>query len=347
MNIALVKLSAIGDVVHALPVAAALHAALPHARLSWIVERREAAVLRDHPALSEIIPVDTRAWRRARTALAVAGAGGALVTLRRHLRAARFDVAIDLQGLIKSGMITAATGAPLRIGFTRAHCREGLNALFTNRRIAPPPSARHIVDRYLALVEPLGARVSSVEFALPTDGAAETRIDEFLMGAGLKPRDRLVVLNPGAGRPDKRWPTERFRALARRLSGEAAASVLVTWGPNELADARAIVGADTRGAAALAPPTNLDELLAVLRRASVVVAADTGPLHLAAALGTRCVGLYGPTEAERNGPYGRGHRSLQSLDATMSSLGVEDVFRATADLLDGAIAEPSAPEPAR
>ena len=347
MNIALVKLSAIGDVVHALPVAAALHAALPQARLSWIVERREAAVLRDHPALSEIIPVDTRGWRRARTPLAVAGTSGALVALRRHLRAARFDVAIDLQGLIKSGVITAATGAPLRIGFTSAHCRERLNVMFTNQRIAPPPSARHIVDRYLALVEPLGACAGSVEFALPTDGAAETRIDEFLMGAGLKPRDRLVVLNPGAGRADKRWPTERFRALARRLSSEAGASVLVTWGPNELADARAIVGTDTRGYAALAPPTNLHELLAVLRRASVVVAADTGPLHLAAALGTRCVGLYGPTAAERNGPYGRGHRSLQSPDATMGSLGVDDVFRATADPLDGPVAEPSASEPAR
>jgi ADP-heptose:LPS heptosyltransferase len=172
------------------------------------------------------------------------------------------------------------------------------------------------------------------------------RVDELLMGAGLKPRDRLVVLNPGAGRPDKRWPIESFSTLARRLGDEAGASVLVIWGPNELADARAIVGTE-RGRAVLAPPTNLDELLAVLRRASVMVAADTGPLHLAAALGTRCVGLYGPTAAERNGPYGRGHRSLQSPDATMGSLGVDDVFRATADLLDGPVAEPSASEPAR
>ncbi len=335
MNIALVKLSAIGDVVHALPVAAALHAALPQARLVWIVERREAAVLRDNPALGEIVPVDTRSWRRARTPLAVAETTGALVALRRHLRASRFDVAIDLQGLVKSGVITAATGAPLRIGFTAAHCREGLNALFTNQRVAPPPTARHVVDRYLSLVEPLGARARAVEFALPTDGPAEARIDEFLAGAGLKPRARLVVLNPGAGRPDKRWSIESFRDLARRLAGEAAASVLVTWGPHELADARAIVGPDPARYATLAPPTNLDELLAVLRRASVVVAADTGPLHLAAALGTRCVGLYGPTAAERNGPYGSGHRSLQSPDHTMASLDVDPVFRAVVHLLDG------------
>ena len=336
MNIALVKLSSIGDVVHALPVAAALHAAFPQARLAWIVERREAAVLRGNPALSEIVPVDTRGWRRARAPLAVAETTGALVALGHHLRAARLDVAIDLQGLVKSGVITAATGAPLRIGFTAAHCRERLNVLFTNRRVAPPPAARHVVDRYLSLVEPLGVRARAVEFALPTGTAEERRLDEFLMGAGLKPRDRLVVLNPGAGRPDKRWPIESFRALTRRLADEAGAAVLVIWGPNELADARAIVDHEPPGRAILAPPTNLDELLAVLRRASVIVAADTGPLHLAAALGTRCVGLYGPTAAERNGPYGRGHRALQSPDRTMASLGVDAVLRAVSELLDGA-----------
>jgi len=351
VNVALVKLSSIGDVVHALPVAAALRDALPQARLTWIVERREAAVLRDHPALSEIVPVDTRGWRRARSPLAVAETTGALVALGRHLRASRFDVAIDLQGLIKSGVITAATGAPLRIGFTAAHCREGLNTLFTNQRVAPPPTARHVVDRYLALVEPLGARAHTVAFALPADAAAEARVDEFLMGAGLKPRDRLVVLNPGAGRPDKRWPIPSFRALAQRLSDEVSAAVLVVWGPNELADARAIVGTDAPSGASLAPagailapPTNLDELLAVLRRASAIVAADTGPLHLAAALGVPCVGLYGPTDAARNGPYGRGHRALQSPDRTMASLGVEVVLRAVAELLDRPAGVPARPE---
>ena len=347
MNVALVKLSSIGDVVHALPVAGALHGALPQARLVWIVERREAAVLRGNPALSEIVPVDTRAWRRARTPLAVAETSGALVALRRHLRASRFDVAIDLQGLVKSGVVAAATRAPLRIGFTAAHCRERLSTLFTNQRVTPPPAARHIVDRYLALVEPLGARPRMVEFPLPTDGAAEARIDEFLMGAGLKPRDRLVVLNPGAGRPDKRWPIESFRALARRLADDAGASVLVIWGPNELGEARAIVGSDTPGRAILAPPTNLDELLAVLRRASVVVAADTGPLHLAAALGTRCVGLYGPTAVERNGPYGRGHRSLESPDHTMASLAIDPVLCAVLEILDGAGADQAGREIAR
>src|SRR3989475_3376031 len=138
MNIALVKLSSIGDVVHALPVAAALQASLPQARLIWVVERREAAVLRGNAALSEIVPVDTRGWRRSRGPLAIAETTGALVALGRHLRAARFDVAIDLQGLVKSGVITAATRAPLRVGFAAAHRREALNSLLPNDRGAPP-----------------------------------------------------------------------------------------------------------------------------------------------------------------------------------------------------------------
>jgi heptosyltransferase I len=334
VNVALVKLSSIGDVVHALPVAASLRAALPQARITWIVERREAAVLRGNAALIEIVPVDTRGWRRARSPLGIAETTGALVALGRHLRASRFDVAIDLQGLVKSGLITAATRAPLRIGFAASDCRESLNTLFTNRRVTPPPSAQHVVDRYLSLLAPLGVRAAAVEFSLPGSDAAEERVNELLARLGITSRDRLVVLNPGAGRPDKRWPGVHFRGLARRLVEDAKVRVLVTWGPHELAEARAIVGDETGGRAAVAPPTSLEDLLAVLRRASVLVAGDTGPLHMAAALGTPCVGLYGPTSAARNGPYGRIHRALTSVNGQMAALTVDDVFRAVVDVLE-------------
>jgi lipopolysaccharide heptosyltransferase I len=314
-------------------VAAALRAGLPQARLTWVVERREAAVLRGNPALSEIVPIDTRGWRRVRSVLAIAEAAGAVVALARHLRSERFDVAIDLQGLVKSGVVTAATRAPLRIGFAAAYCRESTSTLFTNKRVAPPPSARHVVDQYLSLLEPLGVCARAAEFSLPTDAAAEARIDEFLASTGLKPQDRLVVLNPGAGRPDKRWPVARFRDLAKNLVAGAAAAVVVTWGPNELEDARAIVDGSPGGRVSLAPPTDLDELLAVLRRASIVVAGDTGPLHMAAALGTPCIGLYGPTSAERNGPYGQIHRTLAAPHGVMAALGVEPVLRSVAEIL--------------
>ena len=334
MNVALVRLSSLGDVVHALPVAAALRRGLPQVRIVWVVERREAALLRDNGAIDAVVPVDTRAWRRARSPLAAARAAGAVSELARHLRAARLDVAIDLQGNVKSGVLTALTGAPLRIGFVAARCREPLNAVFTNHRVLPPAAARHVVEQGLALLAPVGVRPAAVEFPLPLDPAAEARMDAFLADAGLKASQRLVVLNPGAGRPDKRWPVERFGALAARLVEEAGATVLVVWGPSEEPAARAIAGAVPRGVLA-APPTGLAELLAVLRRASVVVAGDTGPLHLAAALGAPCVGLYGPTSVERNGPWGQGARALRGADGTLAALDVARVYRAVAAVLDG------------
>jgi len=332
--VALVKLSSLGDVVHALPVAEALAASFPRARLAWLVERREAALLRDHPALDEVIDVDTRAWRSARTPGQVAEAVRGLLALRRRLRAGRFDVAIDLQGLVKSGAVTRATGAPLRIGFAAGWSRERFNALFTNRRVTPPAEARHVVDQYLTLLGPLGVAVppGSARFRLATRAAAESRIDDFFVGAGLKARHHLVVLNPGAGRTNKRWPVARFRALAERLCHEAGAQVLVLWGPSEREAARAIAEIPPPRPA-LAPPTDLDELIAVARRTSVMVAGDTGPLHLAAAVGTPCVGLYGPTSAARNGPYGAGHRVVAAADGRMASIDVSPVLEAVLDVL--------------
>jgi lipopolysaccharide heptosyltransferase I len=332
--IALVKLSSLGDVVHALPVADALAAAMPRARLTWLVERREAALLRDHPALEQVVEVDTRAWRAARTPAEAAAVGRRLRELRRELRAARFDVAIDLQGLVKSGVVTRVTGAPTRIGFAPGWSREWLNAAFTNRRVTPPPEARHVVDQYLSLLSPLGvtARPGTARFFVPSRVAAEKYIDDFFVGAGIKARRRLVVLNPGAGNNVKRWPVERFRTLAERLCHDSDAQVLVLWGPSEGEAARAI--ADIRAPRpALAPPTDIDELVAVVRRASVIVAGDTGPLHLAAAVGTPCVGLYGPTSAARNGPYGAGHRTLSAPDGRMASIGVDAVLAAVLEVM--------------
>ena len=330
-SIAIVKLSALGDVVHATPVVEALAETFPDARLTWIVERGGAALLHDHPRLADVITIDTRAWRRVRTPTAAMALARTLRALRRRFRAARFDAALDLQGLLKSGVVTAATGAPLRIGFAGGFRRERLNGLFTNRHVTPPASATHVVDQYLALLEPLGVRPRRVAFRMPSREAAEARVDELFAEGGLKPHGRVVVLNPGAGKPAKRWPVERFVELAARLTRDANARVLVLWGPGEQAAARTIAQAP---AVVLAPPTDLDTLIAVMRRASLVVSADTGPLHVAAAVGAACVGLYGPTSAARNGPYGLGHRTISAHDGRMTSIDVQAVLTAVRELLD-------------
>jgi lipopolysaccharide heptosyltransferase I len=332
-RIAIVKLSSLGDVVHALPVARAIRRARPDALLTWIVEAREAALLRSHPDLDRVLAIDTRRWRRglARPRRLLAAARE-IAAVRRDLYATRFDVALDLQGLVKSGVLTAWTRAPLRIGFGPAHSRERWSCLATNRRVTPPSRAAHVVDQYLSLLAPLGIAPAAPEFHVPVHPVADRRMEEFLVEQGVKRSDALVAINPGAGRPDKLWPAAHFAALAERLALECGARILLLWGPNEVHLAREI--RDRLSARAIfAPPTDLHELTGLLRRASLVVAADTGPLHLAAALGTPCVGLYGPTRAARNGPYGARGRGLQSPDGAMASLRPDAAFAAAQDLL--------------
>jgi len=336
-RIAIVKLSSLGDVIHTLPVAHALRAALPDAHLTWVVEAREYAILRDHPDLDSVVPVDTRLWRRliwrpegARQVL------GKVARLRARIRRAAFDVAIDLQGLMKSGLLTAYTSAPVRIGFSAARCRERLNVLFTNRRVTPPFSARHVVEQYLSLLSPLGITASSPEFVVPVSPDANRRMEEWLVKEGIKREDRLVGINPGAGKPEKRWPVACFHALADRLATEAGARILVLWGPDESHMAREIALGLPGSSVSLAPPTDLGELTALLGRCRLMIANDTGPLHLAAALGTPSLGLFGPTSAVRNGPYGTGNQGLQSPDGSMAGLDVDTVFRTARGMLEGA-----------
>jgi heptosyltransferase-1 len=314
MNIAIVKLSSLGDVVHALPVAAALRAHLPRARVTWVVERREAAVLRGNPAIDEVAVADTRAWRRRRGLKAGLNAARDVRMLFRVLRQGRFDVALDLQGNLKSGIITAVTRASLRV--------------------APPPAAHHVVDQYLALLGALGVAAAPARFWLPADPDAADVVERFFAARGLKAGQPLVALNPGAGQAAKRWAVASFAELARRLRAELGATALVVWGPAELEQAQAIVDGAGPAAAILAPATDLHALVALLRRSRAMVAADTGPLHLAAALGIACVGLYGPTDPARNGPYGEGHRTIRASGGAMQTLPVEPVLHAVAELLD-------------
>jgi lipopolysaccharide heptosyltransferase I len=340
MKIAIVKLSSLGDVIHALPVARALRRGLPGAQITWIVEAREYALLENHPDLDVVVPVDTRLWRRLiRRPAGARQVLGKMGRLRRRIRSARFDVAIDLQGLIKSGLLTAYTGAPLRIGFSADHCRERLNCLFTNRRVRPPARAVHVVDQYLSLLAPLDVEPGPVEFHVPVLPTATRSVDEFLGEQGVKRRDLLVAINPGAGRDNKRWPVEHFRALADRLAQEPNVRILLLWGPDEVHMARQIRdGLQAR--AILAPPTDLHELAAILRRSVLMVANDTGPLHLAAALGTPSLGLFGPTRAERNGPYGPHGRGVQSPDGTMAGLDPLLAAEAAMNLLAARSPEP-------
>jgi len=328
-RVALVRLSSLGDVVHALPFAHALRQAWLGCRLTWIVERPEEAILTGNPDLDDVVSVDTRLWRR--EFRHPAGAHSVYVKVRglvQRLRAGRFDVAVDLQGLWKSGVITWLSGAPLRVGFALSQCRERANACFTNRRVTAPVGAVHVVERNLALLSALGldpALTTPPIFPIPRDPTAEGTVGRCLDEEGVKPETPLVVLNPGSGRDGKRWAVGAFRQLGDELAMRLGARVVLAWGPGEGPLARAIAHG-MRTTPLIPPPTSIPEMVALLRRASLVVGGDTGPIHIAAALGVPTVGLYGPTSARRNGPYGPRTAAFQSPSGRMDDIGVESVL---------------------
>jgi heptosyltransferase-1 len=287
----IVRLGALGDIVHALPLAAALRAARPDARIDWLVDRRHRAILEFVGGLSRVVAVDTRQWR---------GATGVPAVVRA-LRQAAYDVAIDAQGLIKSAALARLAGARRVIGFDRAHLREPLARLAYD--VVAAPVGPHVIDKALALARSAGVAAEAPRFPIrPPVSDVVDRVRRQLGAGGAAP---FALLNPGAAWPNKRWPADRFGRLARAIRERHGWPSIVAWGPGEEALARAVVDA-AGGAAAAAPPTTLGELLALLAGAGVVVSGDTGPLHLAAALARPVVGLYGPTDPARNGPWAAG-----------------------------------------
>lgn len=335
-RIALIKLSSLGDVVHALPVAHALRSRWPRCELTWVVERREQEILAGNPDLDHVVAVDTRLWRR--EFHRPAGAQAVIIKLRglvRRLRSGRFDIALDLQGLWKSGVITRLTRAPVRVGFALRHCRERANALFTNHRVAFPSEATHVVEENLALLQALGFDLSAARkpsFPIGSDATAEQVIARYLEEEGLKPETPLVAFHPGSGKNGKRWAIEAYRRLGDELAPRLGARVLLCWGPGEEPLARAI-GHGMHTPPLIPPPTSIREMVALLRRVTLVIGGDTGPIHVAAALGVPTVGLFGPTSARRNGPYGPRTAYVQSATGRMDDIGVEAVLAATEDLL--------------
>lgn len=303
-RILIVRLSAIGDVLHGLPVLCALREALPTAFIGWVAEGVSAQLLKNHLALDELITVPRKWLKSPRTVL----------NLRRQLRALRFDVAIDMQGLTKSALAATLSGAQVRIGYDGHDGRE-LSRWLNNTLVTA--SGTHVIDRNLELLKPLGIALPAVQFHL--DDTPQDVISTQAMLAERQLHHPFAVINPGAGWPSKVWPAERYAVVANWLGSRHAMRSLVVWaGDQERAWAEQIV-AGSGGFGVLAPKTSLRELAAVTRQAALFVGSDTGPLHLAVAVGTPSVGMFGPMPAERNGPYGPLHVPVQKMCLTGTS----------------------------
>jgi lipopolysaccharide heptosyltransferase I len=282
----LVRLGSLGDVIHAIPAVAALRTRYPYARIDWMIDPAYVDLLGIVSGVDRAVPMDPRASK------------GQLLATLRELRATGYDAVIDLQGLLKSAVLARMAGGRETIGFPRGDLREPAASLFYSRTTDPGPS-RHVVHKNLALLSTVDVFSPEIAFPLrvPTDRA----------GVPAKP---YILINPGAAWPNKRWPPDRFGALAARVWKRYGIRTVVAWGPGEEAMARAVVDA-AEGSAELSPPTSIVDLFAVCRGARLMVSGDTGPLHIAAAVGTPIVALFGPTDPERNGPW-------RSEDVTVS-----------------------------
>ena len=295
-RVLLVRLSAIGDVIHGMPVLCSLRERFPHAHLSWVAERLGAKLLEGHKALDELIVVP-RGWLKSPSEV---------WRLRRRLRALKPDVTIDMQGLTKSAIAARLSGCRRRIGFGDEKGRE-LSTWLNTELVSTPD--KHVIDANLRLLGPLDIHSSTVRFDLPEQPMAALEADRAIHRLGFQ--DGFAVINPGAGWPSKLWPAGRFAAVAEYLGEQWRMPSLVVWaGDAEKAAAETIV-ARSGGKARMAPPTTLAELTAVVRRGQLFIGSDTGPLHLAVAVGVPSVGLFGPMPTERNGPYGPRHIAIQ------------------------------------
>jgi lipopolysaccharide heptosyltransferase I len=288
-RILIIKPSAIGDIVHSLPVLNLIRRKWPAAQVSWLVSSACAGLLQGHPQIDDVIVFDRRrfgkGWRKLSAATGLFG-------FTRALRHRQFDLAIDLQGLFRSGWLAAKTRAAVRVG--PAEARE-MGWIFYTHRVRTGFPEGQAVDRYLAIAEALGLGRSPVEFHFPTN-EEDRKFVADLLPAGT----RYAVFMPGTNWETKRWPAESFAACVGPLRERFGLQSIVVGG---LGDAP--LAARIPAARDLTGKTNLRQLVALLERADLVIANDTGPMHVAAALGRPLVSIYGPTSPARTGPYGR------------------------------------------
>jgi lipopolysaccharide heptosyltransferase I len=296
-RILIIKPSSLGDIVHALPVLAALRERYPSAHIAWLVGRGFAELLDGHPLLDEVIAFDRsrfgRMWRSPRIA-----AEFARFVLR--LRRQRYELVVDLQGLFRSGFLAWTSGAVRRVGFAAA--RE-LAWCFYTQRVACPPDAVHAVERNCRLAAALGLDAMPPRFPLDVSPADTAAAHARLCSAAGRPVESFIAVIPGARWETKRWPAERFAALVEQLAADGAGPCVLLGAADERAAADAVERSSRTPIVNLAGQTSLRELCAVLALARCVVCNDSGPMHLAAALGRPVVAVFGPTDPQRTGPY--------------------------------------------
>ena len=321
----IVRLGSLGDVVHGIPVAALLKEHYPNSRVDWVVDPRYVDLLELVTCVDRKIAVDPRHLLK--------GEGAELRRTLAGLRQMEYDAVIDLQGLLKSAAIARYVSGRTTIGFPREHLREAMARFFYTER-PDPGDAAHVIKKNIALLAPLSIVDRRLLFPIriPRTPTVEAVVDRF---------GGYALINPGAAWPNKRWPPERFGQVASGLFDRLGMRSIVLWGPGEQPLAHAVAAA-ANGSADVAPPTTIQDLVGLAHGAQLMISGDTGPLHIAAAVGTPIVALFGPTSAERNGPWAMydvvvsrteqcqclHKRTCRKGEPCIESIGVDEVMEA-------------------
>ncbi len=317
-RILIIKPSSFGDVIHALPVLNGLRGRFPQARISWLVNHSCAGLLEGQPALDEIIRFDRKRYGRIGRNLQVTAD---FLKFIAGLRERRFDLVIDLQGLFRSGFMAFASGAPTRVGFGSA--REFAWAFYTHR-VCVRHRDMHAVDRNWLFGRALGFEDAPIDFHLPVRADARTLVRRLLEEAGLKPGAAYLLMAPGTRWETKIWPAAHFAEVARRARDEFGVGVVLAGMDSEAPIANRVADLAGGPIVNLAGRTSLAELIALVDGAAMVVMHDSGPMHLALALGKPLVAIYGPTSPARTGPYRR-EEVVARLDLPCSPCYLKDV----------------------
>ncbi len=303
-SILLIRLSSLGDILHAFPAYRSLRETYPTARIDWLVESRMSFLLSVVPALDDILEIDTRLlrdrfWQR----------NPWIQTCRvlKGLRGRKYDLSIDFQGLLKTGVLSRLSGAQLRVGFAGELVRERPAHLFYNRRVASPSKDAHVVDLNLALARSAGGHQVPLTMDLEPSQQDTQAVTRRLEQDDLR---RFVIVNPGGGWPTKRWSPSRFGELASKIGTDLGLPVVVTTAPGEEDLFREIAAQHRKPELLFDYRLPFLQLIPLIKRSSCLVAGDTGPFHLACVLGARVVGILGPTDPKRNGPWAEGEEAV-------------------------------------
>ena len=307
VNILIVKLSAIGDVVHTLPSLSALRNHYPDAHISWVVEESAADIIKNHPHLDRVIISYRKRWIQSLKDLR------SLEKTMREIRSfiktvkdRRYDVAIDFHGLFKSAVIVHLSRARRKLGYDSM---QELSGIFYNEKIYENMEA-HAVDRYLDFIRHLGGETGNPEFIIPIEEENKKRVERLFDANHIDINEPFVAINPVAFWETKLWPDEKFARLADRIVDELEIKVVFTGG-NGRKKIERIQSFMKQTAINLEGRTSLKDLAYLYGLSTLLVTTDSGPMHIAAAVGTPAVALFGPTDPSLTGPYGKGHTVIR------------------------------------